>query len=112
MNLTDEEIRIKVAEARGWKHYGCTGCAHLPCICTEYIAPDAETIGEVPNYPEDLNACAEFEATLTDEEFEKYRWLLWDAVKQPQVTEWNRAYLSAKAHQRCIAYLKTKGIIL
>ena len=62
----------------------------------------------VPNYPEDLNACAEFEATLTDEEWKDYgvplgsRDISWEGAKK---------LLSATARQRCIAYLKVKGIL-
>ena len=68
MKLTDEEIRIKVAEAMGWHEekepVGSANASawwHNNDRYPSYLMP-------VPNYPEDLNACAEFEAKLTDEE--------------------------------------------
>ena len=99
MNLTDEEIRIKVAEAHGTMRWSYA----LPTKC----------IGaNVPNYPEDLNACASFEATLTDAEHLRYRVQLWNVViTEGDETTWDRQFVSATARQRCLAYLKTKGLI-
>lgn len=104
MNFTDEEIRIKVAEACGTMRWSYA----LPTKC----------IGaSVPNYPEDLNACAEFEAKLTDEEQAEY----WKSL----VTLCNEAarkqnnfrlvgifyQITAKPKMRCLAFLKTKRLI-
>ena len=65
----------------------------------------------VPNYPESLDACAEFEATLTWKEHLSFRKHLWDIVITlgPEDT-WDRQFVSADAKTRCLAYLKTKGI--
>jgi hypothetical protein len=60
---------------------------------------------QVPNYPFDLNACAEFEKTLTDQEHNRCRAHIYLMTFNP------RECFSATARQRCIAYLKTKGII-
>lgn len=54
---------------------------------------------------EDLNACAELEATLTDEEEQRMNDLLWDAM------DGRKHLFRATPRQRCLAYLKTKGII-
>lgn len=105
MNLTNEEIRIKVAESLGWKHYGCTGCSHLPCLCTEYIAPDAETIGELPNYPESLDAIVPVIRALPAED----QWAIFETLLEVVPAKYPAACATAK--EWCLAYLKTKGII-
>lgn len=102
MNLTNEEIRIKVAEAHGTMRWSYA----LPTKC----------IGaSVPNYPEDLNACAEFEATLTDDELWEYSKLLMDyrqaangfpLASRSEVLKLQKA----TARQRCIAFIKTLNL--
>ena len=101
MNLTDDEIRIKVAEAMGWdKVY------KGPEPDNRWISPCGryKTLEEIPNYPLDLNACAEFEKTLTDKELWQIDAILFNL---PDC----RAPFVATARQRCLAYLKTKGIL-
>ena len=103
MNFTDEEIRIKVAEACG-----------------------EETVFNLhPNYPLDLNACASFEATLTDEEKPSYVRCLNASHPTSDIFYPDQAergfnnklagevfgLVSTTARQRCLAYLKTKGLI-
>lgn len=69
----------------------------------------------VPKYTSNLNACAEFENTLTDEEYERYMTYIWAIVNgdQPRQesapTRCERDYLSAKASHRAFAFLLTKG---
>lgn len=74
MNLTDEELRIKVAEACGWTWATETEIAGkmFHACWTHDKHGFAYASYELPNYPLDLNACAEFEATLTDEEKASY----------------------------------------
>ena len=105
MNLTDEEIRIKVAEAMGWKVN--------PVVHNLGIHPQLQRGHHIlPDYPADLSACAEFEKSLTDEEHLRYRVRLWNVViTEGDETTWDRQFISATARQRCIAFLKTKGII-
>ena len=91
--MTPEQQRIAIAEVCGWK--------------TGYRDPEAWH--PLPDYLNDLNAMREAEKVLTPTEFEAYRWILWGLCKQPQVTEWNRAYLSATAVQRAEAFLRTIG---
>ena len=130
MNLTDEEIRIKVAEACGWSQKEATfdkpvekGGMRLPnyfhqgpqMAWTHERQPGVYT--QPLNYPADLNACASFEATLTDEELSLYGHEL---GIQTECMQWYNGYISAfgitviaraTARQRCLAYLKTKGLI-
>ena len=118
--MTNEEIRIKVAEAMGWQcekvqnedghgvRFGHT--MRWRCPGDTRIAHFLPT--EPPNYPESLDACAKFEATLTDEEHLRYRVQLWNVViTEGDELTWDRQFISATARQRCLAYLKTKGII-
>lgn len=107
--MTNEEIRIKVAEAMGWEVISDTLCNVKP---DKNGDPEIEPIAPLPNYPESLNACAEFEKTLTDREHFSFRKHLWDIVIKlgPEDT-WDRQFVSADAKTRCIAYLKTKGIL-
>jgi 7,8-dihydro-6-hydroxymethylpterin-pyrophosphokinase len=94
MNLTDEEIQIKVAEACGTMRWSYA----LPTKC----------IGaNVPNYPEDLNACAEMEGTLKPEEWLSY----WSFLEELACRPNNTPIIFATARQRSIAFLKTKGLI-
>lgn len=121
MNLTDEEIRIKVAESLGWVQIWKRQCGHNLGAPGAFDWVGREKPGGVeyilPNYPADLNACAEFEATLTDEELSLYGHEL---GRQTECMQWYNGYISAfgitviaraTARQRCLAYLKTKGII-
>ena len=102
--MTPEEQRVAIAEACGWKwEKFWTG--------ELYGKPIGEQgpLMELPDYLNDLNAMHDAEKVLTPTEFEAYRWILWGLCKQPQVTEWNRDYLSATASQRAEAFLCTIG---
>lgn len=103
MNPTNEEIRIKIADSLGYAINGLHP-KHGGMVATN-----------IPNYPESLDACSQFEATLTDEEWEEYSDHLSDAAG---VDSWSilagkdrGALISAKPLHRCLAYLKTKGLI-
>ena len=135
MTLTDEEIRIKVAEAMGLDtttktigprckgntpyeagdDYGITIWAKCKnCNNTGKVEPYHTGL---PNYPLDLNACAEFEATLNDAEQDAY-WCHIVNLCNEEARNQNNFKLvgifyqiTAKPKQRCLAYLKTKGIL-
>lgn len=114
MNITDEEIRIKVAEACGWEVISDTLCNVKP---DKNGDPEIEPIAPLPNYPESLDACAEFEKTLTTEEQQEYFYQLNEEVglvspRSPAwLLEWSVFKLvTATARQRCIAFLKTKEV--
>lgn len=103
--MTNEEIRIKLAESLAWRKtpFGDSIGDHPRTW---------RTLSDLPNYPESLDACAEFEATLTWKEHLSFRKHLWDIVITlgPEDT-WDRQFVSADAKTRCLAYLKTKGLI-
>ena len=92
-------------ESGGWMLYRENQRLHHPLDGTG--SRESCFYQHAPNYPLDLNACAEFEATFADDDViaEKYWLALYDA------TEHTRWPYDATARQRCIAFLKTKGII-
>jgi hypothetical protein len=74
------------------------------------------TCVETPNYPESLDACAQFEKTLTLDESWEYAKLLMDYKQSANgfpLASKSEVFNLQKATpiERCIAYLKTKGLI-
>lgn len=66
--MTHGEMRIKIAEACGYDYGELNGRSH-------WDTPTGERVWDnyyLPDYPNDLNACHEMEATLTREEQDKY----------------------------------------
>ena len=60
MNYDLSKIKAKCAELRGWKHYGCTGCAMSPCVCNEWIHADSDgPTSCLPNVTESADAALE-----------------------------------------------------
>lgn len=115
MNLTDEEIRIQVAEACEWlkQHHTVSGRSvwRKNGITTNEGWND-HWFEELPNYPESLDACAEFEKTLTDAEQPRYALNLWEQLTgAPHIFKDSFKFATATARQRCLAYLKTKELI-
>lgn len=105
--MTNEEIRIKVAESLGWE--GVRGE-------TGYPTPRARELGDyqaVPNYPESLDCCAEFEAKMVTGDRATYREHLAQICDSDfhAETHWSTCSVHANARQRCLAYLKVKGIV-
>lgn len=128
--MTAEQQRIAIVREMGWTDAHVKAWREVAELKREYrklpkkasfsgwaiadkIAKaerDPNYLGDIPNYPADLNACAEFEKTLSDREWEKYVALLSQGITR---TWWEgaRAVCRAKAEQRCEAFLRTKGII-
>ena len=109
--MTNEEIRIKVAESLGWKP-DCDGAK--PWL-RQWLSPcvtDPE-IRFLPNFPESLDACAEFEKTIKaihiyNEQLEIV--VLGHPLRgRDAVAEF--MLRCATPRQRCLAYLKTKNLI-
>lgn len=102
MNLTNEEIRIKLAESLAWRKtpFGDSIGDHPRTW---------RTLSDLPNYPESLDACAEFEKTLTECERRAYFFHLFGTQRLEDGDLWKA--VAATPRQRCLAYLKTKGII-
>lgn len=64
----------------------------------------------LPDYLNDLNACAEFEKNMTDEEWRIYSAEIVSLTLWDRATDTVKRILQANARQRCLAFLKTKGI--
>lgn len=125
--MTNEEIRIKVAEAMGWKppfnerEWLYNSGSEGEDVYGKFVGTDpCGDREQVPNYPFDLNACAEFEAELKKlRVFSSYlsNLALICGFNAQGNEAWFKlhagleAVCSATARQRCLAYLKTKGII-
>jgi len=112
--MTDEEKRVKIAEACGygpklerWKY-------------TDHVSGDPSyqnalgrvyLLSELPDYLNSLDAMHEAEKTLSDEDHRILRTHLWQLTTPNQTNGWdlkhNRDYSSATARQRCDAFLLT-----
>lgn len=115
--MTDEEIIIKIAETMGWKDLENEDFSEYGVPC--FMLMGSNNTGTrlmPPDYLNDLNACAEFEATLTDDELWEYSKLLMDyrqaangfpLASRSEVLKLQKA----TARQRAEAFLKTKGLI-
>ena len=99
-SLTDEEIRVKIAELCGWKRRAWQDRKGRPC--KSWTSPEGHDMaGMPPNYPADLDACAEFEKTHINATTESlYRNFL---VLQCGEGRYHRS----TARQRCNALLAT-----
>ena len=108
MNLTNEEIKALIRKSQGW-----TELKEGPRQYGWKHGNKWHYLHDVPNYPADLNATHEMEATLEWEQFADYQTKL-EKVVQSEWTERSRFPCHrefATARHRCIAYLKTKGLI-
>lgn len=104
--MTDQEINDRMAELHGWK-------AH-PRFHDNIIAPDGThwERSVIPRYLYDLNAVAQVEEKLTEEQWKQYVDLLASANGNAPHPNWYteaRAAVSATARQRCAALLKVHG---
>lgn len=133
--MTNDEIRIAVGKLAGamCRYCGGTGTRHRMSeegysrvrkvmIENQLDAPEAQPDlvcnghCEIPNYPEDLNACREFEGNLTWREAGPYVFWLEEltnighmggnAVREPLN---DCALITASALHRCQAFLRLKG---
>lgn len=120
MNMTDEQMRIAIAEACGWSEIDrYIGQEKMPEGLLKGQNPKYKggKKEELPDYLNDLNACAEFEKTLNAAEQDAY-WcqivnLCNEAAREQKKFELVGIFyqITATARQRCIACLKTKGMI-
>jgi hypothetical protein len=118
--MTQEEQRVSIAEACGWKyveglnvsslsHSGATSCADC-WVCPKRGAGYGAY--EPPNYLNDLNAMHDAEKVLTNEQDLEYSEALEQVVEGRFVTnnaEDMRRLRSATASQRAEAFLRTIG---
>ncbi len=123
-SLSHEDRRVKCAELSGWKigrkKFQRTDGWHtverwehptLPCCggggLYGWDYNDEPSILSLPNYDANLNACAELERTLTDQEWYRYQEALHETSK-PDPSYSVRHYISASAPARVTAFLLTK----
>lgn len=105
MKLTEEQIRIKVAELLKWTKIESSALIFgiLPGTQCEYR--------ELPNYPRDLNACAEIRATLKPHQIEAFtRYLIRNFKADCERHELLWYILSLPAIDQCLAFLYVHGI--
>lgn len=104
--MTPQEINVAVAEELGWK-FNSDGSKW---------APDGTGYGSwmdvVPEFTEDLNACAEMEKTLTIEERERFAVFLdircGDDYHEGR-KHWSARPTHATAPQRCESFLRVRS---
>jgi len=127
--MKSEQINTAIAESLGWEWKPETPkpTGQKPAYC--WHRPDGhwaerplfyevrrkeDHCDQLPDCYSDLNACAEFEAALTNEQFNKLSNRLsfivgWRESPPYSTPGWRRRYVSATAPQRCEAYLHTIG---
>ena len=134
--MTDQEINKAIAGHLGWKLYkftwgGQSWTAMRPPGDVPESGLDSEVVevsgdedglppftgDNIPNYSGDLNACAEFEATLNDiEQMDEYLFTLANIVRSqlpphPPVSSIGMVFarVTAKASQRAAAFVQAIG---
>lgn len=106
--MTDEQIKIAVAEACGWKSLGMV----TPGVMWQHPDERKDYVKTYwpPDYLTDLNAMHEAEKTLTPEQAVEYFVFQLKAVVDADVHATTEHYYShAAARQRAIAFLRTLG---
>ena len=105
--LTDDEIRIKVAVLTGWKDLHWGNQTH-PNTMLYGWPPYYDYMTEfcVPNYPQNLDACYEMESTLTKHQRDRFEYEL-GVIVGPLRSQWRWHLLHATARQRCEAFILT-----
>jgi hypothetical protein len=119
--MTDNDLRIKVAELRGWRKttYRALEYSRGYIDAEVWTAPDGsqhdlyedDSTGDpspFPDYPNDLNACHEFERALTAKQcvtYEDALTYIWKRGKMHCPADGMQ--LHATARQRCEAFVET-----
>lgn len=115
--MTPEAQRIAIAEACGWipfPHPDYKGGILLPY---KWSRSGTEHSIKPPDYLRDLNACAQMEEMLTQEQINDYQrrlYLLVSGQSPDDYAHWSDFGAEFTAHataaQRCEAFLRTKGL--
>lgn len=118
--MTNKQIRIIIAEACGAKWLQMIGGKALMFFPFNYEDLERTRVFEdplqqIPNYPNDLNACHEMEKVLkSDEQREKYYRLLLkpasdfdDDYGVLNNIDYAWSIINATALERCTAFIKT-----
>ena len=116
--MTDRYINVKVAELLGWKHTGTQRDFHG--ADWKYLGkhPKSKRIRVMPNYCNDLNACAEFEAGMTDVEIGYYAASIqkismltlvgYISMNESRDLHKLGKLIRATARQRCLAFIAVR----
>lgn len=125
MSIDTQKLRIALAESAGWTDCGYAGSGEertTPLTYGELCGVNPSLLPQVvyhvlPNYPEDLNAAAELEKRLSENELPHFEYHLRRVMFRDDKDElwvpWRVAatYVwHASALQRCIAYALIKEI--
>jgi hypothetical protein len=111
--MTDNDLRIKVAKLLGWTRigpgYDCVNGRQVD-VLVGYTPKDDpnDRVTVIPDYPNDLNACHEFEGTLTAKQCAVYESALiyiWKRGKMHCPADGMQFH--ATARQRCEAFVET-----
>jgi hypothetical protein len=124
--MTNERMRIVIAESLGWKLKNLIGLiskqpthyyawfihtdlnGDMPiCICSTHRTKE-DAARCLPNYPASLDACAEAIATLSEGEMETFLGHLKEIMGTNHFTK----LIRFKASDGCLAFIRTKGITL
>jgi len=110
--LTDEELRIEIAEWCGWKRnpaldYACIDLTTRKEVTNIMYSLDqrSECVEGLPNYPQDLNAMWEAEEKLSEPLWTNYCLVLRKYFTKFPCRTYNELHATAK--QRAIAFVKT-----
>jgi len=96
--MTDEQLRIRVAELTNWEPEIVDVCYAVGHIHHE--------LSEMPDYPGDLNAMHEAEKAMTEEQGFLYAGLLTDTMDGPWMDHKRRLECAtATARQRAEAFV-------
>jgi len=107
--MTDEQMRIAIAEACGWKvPNGCTNYRVRPEGSRVFFNPLTDD-DPLPDYLNDLNAMHEAEKTLLKIDGCQAHWETYSNILTAKLGCVD--IFHATARQRAEAFLKTKGII-
>lgn len=117
--MTDEQMRVKVALRLGWRQIinadGDLTEGHLTRTWTEWIGPNDEQSTDYmpPDFPNDLNACAEMALGLDASQSMSFLEHLESIVKRDCSSDegrwWKFHLVNATARQRCAAFLRVYG---
>lgn len=104
-SLSPEQIRVIIAEACGWTFkYNIAGGMAVYTPEGMLKSRGGKHWVHLPNYPSDLNACAEMEKVLTEEQLDIYVRALVRLQKQGGL----RVFMSSPL-MRCRAFLVALG---
>lgn len=102
------KLRIRVAELMGWKRCPTGDRCWIHLATGFHRTPeDKGLINPIPAYDSDLDACHEFEQTLSPKEYDKYQSRVWNiaVMETPAGGDIQRACLSATAEHRSRAFI-------